>query len=326
MRIWAVSFAVLAGWAVMGQAGPVDFKEIPSDAKWVAHVDVDAMREGTLVGRAYDRVVREHPQIEDHFGAVERFSGMDPRRDLHSLTFYDTRLVPDKGVLIVRADVDKQRLLEKAEDAPGHKVTEHGEYQIHTWIHDEGKKRERNVSGTFFTPGVLVFGSSVEDVKKAIDVLAGKKKSLADRESPLAAKVPPGTMFLARVVGLTGAKLPAKSPVLKKIEQVGVALGEHEGQGFLQASLVAENQQTAEEIRTVVEGVRAMVMLQHGEDPDAKALMKGLVLEVSDKEVSVRLQASVDHIWRAAEKAEAEVKKHHKEYVDKKRKGESKDQ
>jgi hypothetical protein len=275
-------------------------------------VNVDAMRDSTLVERAYYQAIQEQPRAEEHFEKVAEISGMDPREDLHSLTFYGTKLVENQGVLIVKADFDQARLEERAKEAPDHKVTNYGDYRIHTWTHDKGSKGERKVAGAFFKSNVLVFGSGVDEVKLALDVLAGKAKALAGQQSPLTAEVPAGTTFLARAVGLGEAKMPVKSPALKKTERISIAMGEHEGQGFFQGELVAEDQQAAQQVKEIVEGGRAMVSLQHGEDPDVKALLEALKVDVSDKTVSVQMRAPVDRIWQVAKKAKAEMEKHQK--------------
>lgn len=317
MRIWAFSFAVLLGWAAATQAAPVEFKDIPAEAKWLAHVDVDAMRDSTLTERIYHFAMQQRPEAEGHFQKVEEVTGMDPRRDLYSLTFYGTSFAENQGVLIVKAGFDRARMEEKAKEAADHEVTKHGDYQIHTWTHDKGKKRERKLAGAFFKADVLVFASSVDEVKKALDVLAGKGKSLSGNESALTADVPAGTTFLARAAGMAGANLPVKSPALKKTEQISIAMGEHEGQGFYQSKLVAEDEATAQQVKEIVEGGRAMVALQHGQDPDAKALLDALKVDLSNNTLSVDFRAPVDRIWEAAKKARAEFEKHQKKHGDK---------
>ncbi len=312
MRFWALSIAAMLTWAATVQAGPVDFKDIPGDAKWFAHADVDAMRNSTLVERAYHQAIQELPQAEEHFQKVEEISGMDPRQDLHSLTFYGTKFVPDRGVLIVRADFDKARLEQKAQEAPDHEASRHEEWTIHTWTHDKGKPGERAVAGAFFKPSVLVFASTVDELKKALNALAGKGQSLAGKDSALTAEIPAGTAFVARAVGLAGAKLPAKSPVVEKTKRISIAMGEDGGKGFFQGELAAADQQTAQQVKEIIEGGRAMVTLQHGNDADAKVLLDALEVGLSEKVVSVELRAPIDRIWQAAKKARAEVERQRK--------------
>ena len=313
MRVWAFSVAILLGWAGAAQAAPIEFKDIPADAKWLAHVDVDAMRNSTLTERIYHFVMQQRPEAEGHFQKVEEISGMDPRQDLHSLTFYGTSFAENQGVLIVKAGFDRARMEDKAREAPDHEVTKHGEYKIHTWTHQKGKKRERKLAGAFFKADVLVVASSSDELKQALGVLAGKGDSLSGQESALTADVPAGTTFLARAVGMAEVNLPVKSPALKKTEQISIAMGEHEGQGFYQSHLVAEDEATARQVKEIIEGGRAMVAIQHGDDPDAKALLDALKVDLSNNTVSAAIQAPVDRIWQVAKKARAEMEKHRKE-------------
>jgi hypothetical protein len=87
VRNWVICVGIVLGCAVAAPAAPIDFKEIPAGAKWLAHVDVDGMRDSLFVQRAYNEVMEKVPGVEGHFQKAERDLGTDVRRDLHSLTF-----------------------------------------------------------------------------------------------------------------------------------------------------------------------------------------------------------------------------------------------
>src|SRR5208282_4730530 len=44
MKLFASTFSALALMAAVGQAAPFEVKNVAADAKWVVHVDVDAVR------------------------------------------------------------------------------------------------------------------------------------------------------------------------------------------------------------------------------------------------------------------------------------------
>ncbi len=44
MRIGGLAAAILLGLATLGQAAPMNPEVVAGDAKWVAHLDIDAMR------------------------------------------------------------------------------------------------------------------------------------------------------------------------------------------------------------------------------------------------------------------------------------------
>ena len=66
---------VVAGYA---SAAPLNPKQVAKEAKWVAHVDVDAMRESIVVKKAYEKAVAIDPgnaYILNNLGLVMRRLG-----------------------------------------------------------------------------------------------------------------------------------------------------------------------------------------------------------------------------------------------------------
>ena len=82
-----------------------------------------------------------------------------------------------------------------------------------------------------------------------------------------------------------------------------VALGEADGKTFLDASLVTEAAEVAEQIRNIVEGVRAMAMLQAGQDPEVAQLINAVKTNISDATLTISAEAPVDQVWGMMEKA-----------------------
>jgi hypothetical protein len=305
MRMWGAAAAVVFGLATAAQAGPLDLKQVSADAQWVAHLDVDAMRTSTLVRKAYERAVEQFPGAEQHLASLREHVGIDPTQDLHSITVYGKQLGPHEGVLILQAESDQKVLLRLAEKAPGHQVTKYGAYDVHSsTLHKKG------VAAAFFKPAVLVFGSSVDEVKAALDVLEGKKPALAGKRSLLAAGTPAGTILVARATGLSEALLPFKSPVVTQCETFSLATGENDGQSFLQASLATKTPQTAQRMKSIVDGIRAMVLLQFGDNADVTKMIDHLKTNVTDKTVNVEFRAPADEVWAMGEKI-ANLVRHH---------------
>ena len=200
MRKWTVTVAGLAAvWALAAavQAAPLSLKQVPANAKWLAHVDFDSMRGHVLAKHMRDEIMEKHKDAQariDKFGAE---MGMDVRNDLHGVTLYGTSFTPHQGVVIVNANVDQILLLKKAEKAPGHKVTKYGSYDLHSWTQDK-ERHGPPPNAAFFKPSILVFASSLDELKAALDVLGGKAASLGDKDNALAAPVPAGTTVVLR--------------------------------------------------------------------------------------------------------------------------------
>ena len=286
-----------SGWAGLVRAEPLDLNQVSADAKWVAHIDVDAMRASAVLQKAHEQMLKKHPEAEKHLAKVREMWKFNPCTDMHGATFYDTQIKKGSGVAIVHAKVDQHMILEKAKRAPEHRASTYGKYELHSWTHAKESKHERSMTGTFYKPDVLVFGNSVEAVKAALDVLDGTKANIAGTDGPLAAKVPPGAMLVARAVDLSQADLPCKSPLVKEVDTLMMAVGENHGESFLVGKLTVKQPEIAQQMKAVADGFLAMTALTHGSDPNAMKLLGALKLTTTDKAITVEWRAPAEAVW-----------------------------
>lgn len=240
MRVFGFACAVVLGFASMVQAAPLDVKAVCGESKWVAHVDVDAIRGNTIVKNLYQLGQEKCDWVKKGgFDKIRDQWGIDLRKDLHGMTMYGPKVGEHKAILIVYADVNRKLLEEKAPKASGHKTAKVGAFEIHAWTH-KAHGHERPAAGAFFKDNVIVFGGSADNVKAALEVLDGKRPSLAGKDSALTAKVPAGTTVLARAIALDEAKLPVKSPLVKQSVSLSIDMGENEGNSFFHGKLVTK--------------------------------------------------------------------------------------
>ncbi len=253
MKLFVSTFAALALLAAVGQAAPLESKNVAADAKWVVHVDVDAVRDSHVVQKAFETCPLLKNDSGKHFDMIRDKIGVDLRKDLHGITLYGRDTDKTHGVAIVFATVNEKLLLEKAEKATDHKVTKHGEIDIHSWTQKHGAKTHP-AAGAFYKPDVLVFAASVEGVAAAIDVLDGKSPGITDPKSPLGGHVYAGTSFLARAIAIPPE---TRCPVLKQAESFRVALGENDGKSFYRAKLVMKSPEAADQVKAINNGLKA---------------------------------------------------------------------
>jgi hypothetical protein len=313
MRVIASVFAALALVAAVGQAAPFDAAKISADAKWVVHVDVDAVRDSTIVKKSFETCPLLKSESGKHFDKIVEQLGIDLRKDLHGITIYGTDTDKDHGVAIVFAKINRKPLLEKAQKAADHKVVKHGAVEIHTWTHTMGLKT-RPGAGAFYKPGVLVLASSEKAVEDAIDVLAGKSPGLTDPKSALGGHVYTGSTLLARSIAMPA---DAHCEVIKQLDGFRIAMGENKGKSFYRARLFMKTAESAEQIKAINDGIKAVAALHFGSDADVKKLVDGMKTTVKDKTVSVRWDASTDDVWavveKLAKKAMGHFQSHHAE-------------
>ncbi len=305
-----VAAAAVMALTVVAQAAPLNLNQVAADAKWVAHVDVDAMKAASVVQKAYDKHVDAHPGAEQRLAMVSKLIGMNPTKDLASATLYGTQLKKDTGVLLVNATVDGKLLGELVKKAPDYRTSTYGKHTLHSWTAKKGKDHEHPVTGVLAAPTVLVFGRTAAEVMAALDILDGKLPSLEGSDSPLAAEAPAGTIVLARAVGLSEAKLPCKSPLVKLSESFCMALGENEGKSFLKAKLVTKSTETADQVKAIAEGFRAMAALHKSEDADAQKVLKAVKVDVDGTAVALTVEVPADEVWEMCQKAEKKIREH----------------
>ena len=278
----------------------MDLKQVSADAKWGADLDIDALHASSTFQKAREQFLKMHPEAEVIMAGVREVWKFDPRTDLHGITLYGVQVKKDTGVAIVHAKVDKDLLLEKVKQAPGHSETTYGKYELHIWTHAKGSHHERAMTGTFYTPDMLVFGASVDEVKAALDVLDGAKPNMADKK-PMTFS--PGTIFCAGISGVAEADLPHKMPLAKKIDSVMVEIGENQGEVFVHGHVAAKEAENAQQFKSVIDGALAFATLMHGDDPETKKLIDAAKVTLADKNITLEWQAPVDAVVAQAQKA-----------------------
>ena len=287
MRIVGIALAAVLGLAAIGRAEPVELKQVAADAKWLVHVNVDAMRASIVVQKAYQKCMEMHKEAGQHFDKIQKELGLDLRKDLHGVTAYGKDLDKHHGVLIVHAGVNQKLLLEKAQKAPDHKVAKYGSHEIHSWTHKHGKQSHA-AFGTFFKANVLVFAGSEAGIHGALDVLDGKSPGITDEKSPLAGHLSPGAILIARASAVCPQ---TKCPILKQADSVRISLGESQGKSFYHARLTMKSTEAADQVKAVVEGFRAMVGFAHGSDAEAMKLINALKVTTKEKTVHIAWSA-----------------------------------
>ena len=302
MRVSLVAMAIVLAAGVQARGEGLDAGQVSADAKWLIHLDFSAASDSKVVQHLHEKRLSQG-KAKERLEKLSEKIGMDPIKDLISITLYDTRFVPHQGVAIVRArNLDKERLLallKKKE--PDHKVQQHGGHQLYTWVRKKGKRSGHQVTGCFHGDKTVVFGRDVHQVKAALDVLDGRSGKLAS-DSPLAAKAAAGTILLVRASGIAGADTPFKSEVVRRSERLSLAAGEHDGKAFIDGQLVAETAQVANQLRTIVKGFRALAQLRHGNEEEFKPILKGLSVTSSQQTVSIKLQVQLEDLKKVADK------------------------
>lgn len=287
-----VSFAVLLGMAASAVAAPLDLKHVSADATWLGHVDFDAMRKSIVVQK-----YMEQYKDSGRLAIAKKMLGMDPEKDLHGMTCYGKEIGKHKGVMILHAKVDRERVMGMAKMLPGYQVADYRDHKLHSWTHKPRHGSESNtVAAAFHGDQWVVLASSVDELKQAVDVLEGKQPSLTG-DSPLSGNIPAGTTMLMRLEGVSTAKLPEKCKVAKQTQSFRFVAGEHEGMSFYRARAVMTNETVVGQVREIVEGLKALGQIHVGDNKTGQKLVDALKVKTDGTKLTIAWSAPANDVW-----------------------------
>ena len=296
MKLGLMAVLLALGWTIVAQAGPLKLEHIADSAQWLAHVDVDAMKASPVTKDFCEDCLTDWPGAQEDLKEFREKWGISLCKDLHGVTLYGTKIALKHHVMIVQADVDKQTFIDRLEKVACPATSKHDDHTIYTWTKFKGTKYAKEVAMAFFKPDTMVFASSADLLKTALDVLGGKAPSLAGKESPLTAKIPDGTIFLARADGLENAEIKGMFPVFKLLRQFSYVEGQHEGRWFAELHVTAASEEVANQLKEVYQGHLAMLKLYFHDQPGVLKLIDKIELAVDGKVTRLTFEAPVEQV------------------------------
>lgn len=282
-------------------ATELDTKLLPADTQWVIHVDVEAAR-NTHIGKHFGERMLGSDWAKARIRRIKQEIGMDPVRDVLSVTAYDSRFVENSGVVMIHArQLDAERLIARLrQHRPDHRVVRHRSHTLYTWTNNEGDAQEHDVTGSIYG-NVLVLSRDEAQVHRALDQLDGEGTDIS-QESPLAAQMDRGTVILARAVDMDAKTTPFRSQVIREAHAISLSAGQNGDQLFVSGMMVAGSAEVAQQCKSIVEGFRGMAALHTAQDPDAQRLLKGLSVKTTDCTILADWRASSEQITRLLER------------------------
>lgn len=310
---WSLLTAVAVGVAGSAFGGPLKKADVPAEAAWLAHVDLEALRAGDL-GRYILQRMNEGRE-KDQFAALAALLNFDIRTDLTSLTLMGGSARQEESGVVVRGRIDTERLAVYIRADPTHEEIGYRGQTVHSTI--DRKKRDPQEDAapadgkrSFMCspqPGMVIFAGSVKAMQKMLDHLAdgGTPNEDLVRAAPAADSgvILWGAADLKRSEG----RQP-KSKLLQQVSQGGLMLTEKGGrlEGSMRLSCADTN--TAAQVQQMMQGLVALVQLGAAEDPGAAKLARGLKVEPADTGVSIRLDLPVPDAIEMLKNAEKQQK------------------
>ena len=299
----AVVCAVLLSPGIL-LAAPVEKAQISAGADWVAHIDFENMLSCKLGKQVLAHIMKDPAAVKK----LEYFSGtfgFDMTRDLESITVYREGPDDSRGVLILRARLDREVLLALLAANEAHETAEYGKHTLHRWLDDKHKGKDDDGIrwGAFYGNDLVVVCRDRDVLKEALDVLDGRADSLAGGSQTLLPSFSGGS-FLQ--VAAEGHSIPAKNKahaaMLKKLASHSFQVGEAGGTVFVRASLTAETKEAATQVQQMIQGLVAFAMMSNAEAGTGgsvnfwEPLLDSMEVTSSEATVQLRMSASAADI------------------------------
>ncbi len=289
-------------------AGELDPAHVPADATWLVHVDYEALSDSQILETFRERNTVVTRMVQ---GWMQERFGIDPPRDLASITMYSRDFKEHTGTSIIQADYDASKIeasLRKAEQYEAtnwnghtlHTVTLAKQAQTHDHKHN-GQPGSYQMTVVMVDDNTLLLGSSVENAKQTLKLLAGDSKSLKEADSPLLIdQATDGWMYAAAIHLAKLEEQGPAMPVLAQHERVTFVLGKKaDGKLYERAKFVAQSEDVAEKMTRVMDGIIAYERLWSKGSAPMKQLLRNVKVQQEGTAVTFHWEGETEQVVNA---------------------------
>jgi hypothetical protein len=104
----------------------------------------------------------------------------------------------------------------------------------------------------------------------------------------------------ASASGLSEAKdLSIHSPVLRQCDELLIEAGERDGRAFVHARLLTKSPDVAQQVRSLVDGLKALVQLQSAQDPGVARALAPMKVAAEGHAVRIDWEAPAAEVVKA---------------------------
>ncbi|HAM73309.1 MAG TPA: hypothetical protein DCM86_16875 [Verrucomicrobiales bacterium] len=310
MRLLPLALITLALSLSQGaplRAASIPAGQIPDNAKWVAHLDLDELQK-TRVGETLARAILD-PQLGELAARLRQTLGIGiDWRQIHGITAYGTDLAKhpdDHTVLLVTSDLPLTQALQGAVALAGQGGAKGGPSPIQKFDQEGSSLYSFNGEGfaTVTDKNLLVLAKSRPALSNAVLLLQGKGHPAAPSSIVGGNGSAPKEVLS---VGLSdsfhqGLELPPQAQVLKRTDGARLSLREAGDSLVAKLAIRAKAADVVEQLQQALQGLMAIASLGAGENPQVQQLLKGLKVDRQENEVGVAFQYPVSEVTRLIE-------------------------
>lgn len=239
------------------QAAELNPAQIPSSAKWLLHLDMDAMRESDT-GKAIFNAIETDHGVE--LQALKRISSIHLLNDLHGITLFGDGK-PDHAVALIRGTFNQDHLVDVVKAADGYSEQLRNGITIRSWT-DKGNSQH----AAFANKELIVFSRQDVALNEELDTIK------ADAPSPVDPifSTEGGKPLVAAYAKLAEIELPADaSKILQLVSLLRIAATENDGRFAIHMGADSKDSKHATNLRRMLDGILALAEVGNPQLADA---------------------------------------------------------
>ncbi len=298
--------------------GALEKKIVSADAKWLLHLDVDALLKSKVGSYVHESVLE--PKMQLQRSMIEGMLGVSLKPELvHSITIYGDNFQNEPqlhAVALIRTEIDIPTIVKKVQEFQNLEAAQSGKevdakikliqskpYAMYWMKGDNGEDVYfANPSGNLWN---LTLDKS--KLESSVAIIQGKALNL-ESSADLKNLSPDNqsVLFLAMAKGFNeSAPLPPQAQILKMAENASMTLGETNDHIQARLTLAARTNEAATQMTQLAQGMIALLTLSQSENPDVMELARNTSVTQKDSKVSLTVKYSID---KALAKIKEEVK------------------
>ncbi len=282
--ILIIAASLLSSTASILQASPIDYSRISATSDWYAHLDMDALVEGSIGSTILANL---KPQQEAQLRTFERIFGFNLFSDVRGITLYGNAATPDAGVLIMDANFDSELLLDLIRSADDFTELTLSGKKAYGW-RDENKGVMNY--GAFVNDGLVLVSDQKVYVEEGLKVLTGQLPSLQAVTVGSADVDSTNTPFIICMAKLSELEHKPNAAFLKQAENGWFQVSEMNSDIYARLTLEMKNSDSAKKVQQVMQGFLALAIMNDN-DPEVANLLGYTDIQQYDDTVNVQILA-----------------------------------
>ncbi len=257
----AAALGLTAMSAGTARADALDPRVVPAGAKWVAHLDMSAVQRSKVWEAVWAKAdERSGGRVKQQLEGLGTLLGTRVPEDIRGVTVTGSAFGPESAVVVIHAVIDPQRLVAALKLNATYETGEHAGQPLHTWIERQGDRRRY---AAIVGGSNVVMGEDRDAVTAAVDVVAGRAPSMS-ADATLLKDAGDGAMLFVsgeNLSELARSGAAPDNPIVAFARSAKLSVAEKGDDLSIRGSLTTTDADKARQAQTILEGMRAMVML-----------------------------------------------------------------